>query len=130
MFRRFFTWLSSPACGCAYPGTDWVTVATNGDGTVLVQEIGHLCDLWSHSSDPNNVRTDQPGGTHDQITHHQCCRIRTARFTHVLPPCTFARLRGARLQAALESWVEKPFERRDRGSCIHPWRSDRPCRQQ
>jgi hypothetical protein len=50
-----------------------------------VQEIGHLADLWSHSSDPNNVMTDQPGGTADQITTFQCCMLRTSRFSSALP---------------------------------------------
>ncbi len=99
MFSGFFSWFSRRACerhctvtvyfvrdiiaasGCAYPGTNWVTVDAGGDGSTVVQEIGHLCDLWSHSSDPNNVMTDQPGGTHDQVTKWQCCMIRTSRFT-------------------------------------------------
>lgn len=99
MFSDFFSWFSRRAChrrctvtvyfvrditsasGCAYPGTNWVTVDAQGDGTTVVQEIGHLADLWGHSDDPNNVMTDQPGGTHDQITEWQCCMIRTSRFT-------------------------------------------------
>ena len=103
MFSDFFLWFSARACpccptvtvyfvssmdgasGCAYPGSDWVIVASpngGGDGTTVVQEIGHLADLWAHSSDPNNVMTDQqqPGATHDQITRWQCCMIRTSRF--------------------------------------------------
>lgn len=105
MFRRFFTWFSTNSCGCcrnvtvyvvndiqgasgcAYPGTDWVTVDAAGSGGTIVQEIGHLADLWGHSSDPNNVMTDQPGGTADQITDHQCCMIRTSRFAHGTPVC-------------------------------------------
>lgn len=102
IFSDFFVWFSQQACtccsavtvyfvrdivaasGCAYPGTNWVTVAADGDGTTIVQEIGHLADLWAHSSDPNNVMTDQPGGTHDQITHFQCCMIRTSRFARLI----------------------------------------------
>lgn len=102
MFTSFFKWFSWNTCrccnmitvyfvrsmtnagGCAYPGTDFVIVANDrppvGMGNTLVQESGHLCDLWGHSSDPNNVMTDQPGGTSDQITEHQCCIIRTSRF--------------------------------------------------
>jgi len=98
MFSEFFVWFSQNACqgrstatvyfvddiidasGCAYPGTNWVTVDDGGDGTTVVQELGHLADLWSHSDDPDNVMTDQPGGTHDQITQGQCCMIRTSRF--------------------------------------------------
>jgi len=118
MFRRFFSWFSAHGCGCcsvvtvyfvedivnppglvvsgcAYPGTNWVTVDAEGDGTVVVQEIGHLADLWSHSDDPNNVMTDQPDGTHDQITSFQCCMIRTSRFVKFTPPCSLAGIRSS-----------------------------------
>lgn len=135
MFRRFFTWFSAHTCGCcstvtvyvvrdiasasgcAYPGTDWVTVDADrdSDGTVVVQEIGHLCDLWSHSSDPNNVMTDQGGGTHDQITHTQCCMIRTSRFAKFSPPCDLATVSVAWLKERLEQSVGEPFKRGDRG---------------
>ena len=133
MFKRFFSWFSSHSCGCcslvtvyfvrdikaasgcAYPGTDWVTVDAQGDGTVVVQEIGHLCDLWQHSSDPNNVMTDQPGGTHDQITEAQCCMIRTSRFAMFLPPCSIGRLSEQALKEFLEHSVGPPFNRRPRG---------------
>lgn len=102
MFTSFFKWMSWNTCrccntitvyfvrsmtnagGCAFPGTDFIIVANDrppvGMGNTLVQESGHLCDLWQHSSDPNNVMTDQPGGTADQITEHQCCIIRSSRF--------------------------------------------------
>lgn len=101
MFSSFFTWFANNECvgcagvtvyyvrtipgaiGCAYPGSNWVTVAAGGDGRTMVQEIGHLCDLWGHSSDPNNVMTDQGGGTSDQITAGQCCMMRTSRFSSV-----------------------------------------------
>ena len=106
MFTKFFKWMSWNTCrccntvtvyivnnmtnasGCAFPGTDFIIVArANGRpdpvsfmGNIMVQETGHLCDLWDHSSDPNNVMTDQSGGTSDQVTEHQCCIIRTSRF--------------------------------------------------
>lgn len=103
MFTDFFTWFSANECsqcsavtvyyvrsipgasGCAYPGTNWVTVAASGDGRTMVQEVGHLADLWGHSDDPNNVMTDQPGGTSDQITSFQCCMLRTSRFSRPTP---------------------------------------------
>lgn len=107
MFTSFFQWFSWNTCrccnmvtvyfvrsmtnagGCSYPGSDFVIVANDrppvGMGNTLVQELGHLCDLWAHSSDPNNVMTDQPGGTSDQITEHQCCIIRTSRFVGACP---------------------------------------------
>jgi hypothetical protein len=103
LFSDFFTWFSANECGgcaavtvyyvrsipgaigCAYPGANWVTVAAAGDGRTLVQEIGHLADLWSHSSDPANVMTDQPGGSADQITRFQCCMFRTSRFSSAVP---------------------------------------------
>lgn len=133
MFKRFFTWFSANTCGCcstvtvyfvrdiisasgcAYPGSDWVTVDASGDGTVVVQEIGHLADLWSHSSDPNNVMTDQSGGTHDQITDFQCCMIRTSRFVKATPPCGLSLRRPAELKDILEKSIGEPFERKERG---------------
>jgi hypothetical protein len=133
MFRRFFTWFSANSCGCcsivtvyfvrdiqnasgcAYPGTNWVTVDADGDGTVVVQEIGHLADLWAHTSDPNNVMTDQPGGTHDQITSWQCCMIRTSRFAKFTPPCNLVGFRGELLQARLDQFIGEPFARKGRG---------------
>ncbi len=83
------------AGGCAFPGTDWVIVANpsnGGDGTVIVQEIAHLCDIWPHSSDPNNVMTDVWGGTHDQITKNQCCMIRTSKFVTLTPPLSIMKI--------------------------------------
>jgi hypothetical protein len=133
MFSRFFTWFSANTCGCcttvtvyfvkdivdasgcAYPGSDWVTVDAGGDGTTVVQEIGHLADLWSHSSDPNNVMTDQPGGTHDQITHLQCCMILTSRFAQATPPCGLTLLRHTELNEILEKSIGGPSERKERG---------------
>lgn len=100
MFRDFFTWFAANECGgcaavtvyyvnsipgaigCAYPGSNWVTVAAGGDGRTMVQEIGHLADLWSHSSDPNNVMSQ---GSGEQITTFQCCMFRTSRFSSALP---------------------------------------------
>ena len=106
MFTSFFEWFSWNTCrccnmmtvyfvqsmtnagGCAYPGSDFIIVthrSTTSMGNTMVQEAGHLCDLWAHSSDPNNVMTDQPGGTSDQITDNQCCIIRTSRFIGACP---------------------------------------------
>ena len=134
MFRRFFTWFSAHTCGCcstvtvyfvkdiaaasgcAYPGTDWVTVDAQGDGTVVVQEIGHLCDLWAHSSDPNNVMTDQGGGTHDQITESQCCMIRSSRFAKIALPCDLTTLSITRRTERLEQSVGEAFNRKQRGA--------------
>lgn len=133
MFKRFFSWFSSNACGCcstvtvyfvrdiaaasgcAYPGTDWVTVDADGDGTIVVQEIGHLCDLWAHSSDPNNVMTDQGGGTHDQITRNQCCVIRSSRFAKLALPCDWIGLSAAARRLRLEHSVGAAFKRKRRG---------------
>lgn len=123
MFSDFFVWFSQRACtccsaitvyfvrdivgasGCAYPGTNWVTIAANGDGTTIVQEIGHLADLWAHTSDPNNVMTDQPGGTSDQITRFQCCMIRSSRFARLIGGVA-ADVAGARP-------ADAPFKRRE-----------------
>lgn len=143
MFKGFFSWFSANSCGCcstvtvyfvrdivnppgsvisgcAYPGTDWVTVDAEGDGTVVVQEIGHLADLWSHSSDPNNVMTDQGGGTHDQITPFQCCMIRTSRFSKLMPSCGLVELSRSALETVLDSSVGPPFERKERGRSGRP----------
>jgi hypothetical protein len=98
IFSEFFTWFSRHECtecsavtvyyvntidgagGCAYPGSNWVTVAASNDGGTIVHEIGHLSDLWAHTSDPDNIMTNQPGGSQDRITAHQCCMMRTSRF--------------------------------------------------
>lgn len=132
MFERFFTWFSANTCGCcstvtvyfvkdikdasgcAYPGTDWVTVDEDGDGTVVVQEIGHLCDLWAHSSDPNNVMTDQSGGTHDQITESQCCMIRTSRFVRFVRPCGLGGLKRAAFDERVLAGIGEPYNRKER----------------
>lgn len=99
MFSGFFVWFSQMQCaqpctvtvyfvrdivgstiGCAYPGTNWVTIDAGGDGNTIVQEIGHLADLL-HTSDPDNVMTNKHEGTGDQITKFQCCMFRTSRFS-------------------------------------------------
>ncbi len=126
MFSPFWVWFSQNACqrrctttvyflrdiarasGCAYPGTNWVTVDAQGDGTTIVQEIGHLADLWGHSDDPDNVMTDQPGGTHDQITEWQCCVIRTSRFACHAP----GELRARDLAAATVAPAVAPVRRK------------------
>lgn len=71
--------------GCAIPGSNWVRVDNDADGATVVHEIGHLADLWGHTADPNNIMTDQGGGTGDQITEQQCCMIRTSRFACITP---------------------------------------------
>ncbi len=109
IFSEWWTWFNRQACqapctvtvffvreldsgdptsdlnGCAYPGANWVRVDNDADGTTVVHEIGHLADLWGHTSDPDNIMTDQPGGTGDQITDHQCYMIRTSRFACANP---------------------------------------------
>jgi len=137
MASEFFVWFSNMTCstcssvtvffvrdivnppgsvvsGCAYPGTSWVTVDAEGDGTVVIQEIGHLADLWGHSSDPNNVMTDQPGGTHDQITPHQCCMIRTAGFTST--EISREGFRRSSQQKLIVKPLREPYKRKKRGS--------------
>ena len=104
VFRRFFTWFSSRAGagsrrvtifvvksirgarGCAYPGSDWALVGEDADGTVIVHEIGHLCGLWTHSPNPDNLMTVRSGGSHDRLTRGQRSMIRTSRFASVFPP--------------------------------------------
>jgi hypothetical protein len=145
LFSDFFTWFSANECGgcaavtvyyvrsipdaigCAYPGANWVTVAAAGDGPTLVQEIGHLADLWSHSSDPNNVMTDRPGGTADQITRFQCCMLRTSRFSSAVPCPRFPRV-----DVPVEAGGPEPAPlTRERGEVSHAFqrlRGPRPTR--
>lgn len=136
MFQRYFSWFSSHTCGCcstvtvyfvqdikdasgcAFPGTDWVRVDAQGDGTVVVHEIGHLADLWAHSSDPDNIMTNQPGGTHDQISHSQCCMYRTSRFAKFLVPCELIGASSSDVHERLEYAAGEPFKRQERnGDC-------------
>lgn len=107
IFTEWWTWFNRTACqeactatvffvrdldsgdptrnlnGCAIPGDNWVRVDNDADGATVVHEIGHLADLWGHTDDPDNIMTNQPGGTGDQITEHQCCMIRSSRYTCV-----------------------------------------------
>lgn len=102
MFSGFFLWFSrnaAPCCcvtvyfvrtikdaklGCAYPGTDWVTIASTTPvdlrGCVVAQEIGHLADWWPHTGTGTIMST--PCG--DRITPAQCCLIRSSRFARSL----------------------------------------------
>jgi hypothetical protein len=134
MFKRFFTWFSARTCGCcsivtiyfvkdmvrvvgcSYPGADWIAVVANTDGTTIVHEIGHLSDLWQHTSDPDNIMTDQAGGTHDQLTKSQCCMIRTSRFVHFVAPC-FRLLKRVAFEQRIEKTLGAPFKRKERGPC-------------
>ena len=61
----------------------------------------------------DNVMTDQPGGTHDQITRWQCCMIRTSRFVTIVPPLELTGLTAtAELEATLGP-VERAFRRKE-----------------
>lgn len=106
IFSAFFIWFSrnarpdcvtvyfvnsiQAACGCAYPGTSWVTVAAPGPncsddnlGCVIAQEIGHLADIWPHSDDTGNNVMANPCGPN--FTRAQCCIIRTSRIVTNTP---------------------------------------------
>jgi hypothetical protein len=96
LLDSFFRWASARAdahaltvylvedfgelAGCSFPGADWVVLDSKTDGTTLVHELGHLADLWRHSGDPNNVMTDQAGGSHARLTRFQAAMIRSSRF--------------------------------------------------
>ena len=139
LFSDFFVFLSEQACGeastvtvyfvrdiaaasgCAYPGTNWVTVDGQGDGTVVVQEIGHLAGHFWHTSDPNNVMTDQSGGTHDQITRFQCCLFRTSEFTSIVGPIDVRGVAPEALEAATLRPADEPFERKPRRTRNTPY---------
>lgn len=132
LFSDFFVWFSANACtccsaitvyfvhnimggqesGCAYPGSNWVIIGANADGTVVVHEIGHLADL-THTSDPNNVMTDQQGGTHDQLTHVQCCLIRTSRFANVVDQTVQVGIQAPATGATILEPAEVPFKRQE-----------------
>ena len=106
MFSAFFVWFSQQArpgcvtvyfvqaidgaCGCAYPGANWVTVAAPGDGCsaerldcVVAQELGHLADIWPHSDDAGENVMANPCGR--EFTDVQCCIIRTSRIVTNTP---------------------------------------------
>lgn len=106
LFSAFFVWFSQnarpdcvtvyfvngieSACGCAYPGANWVTVVVPGSTCpedklecVIAQEIGHLADIWPHSDDTNNNVMANPCGPN--FTDTQCCIIRTSRLTTNTP---------------------------------------------
>jgi len=68
---------------CAYPVSDSVTVAANREGSTVVQEIGHLADLWAYSDDPDIVMTNVGGRTSDQLT----CAYSSSRFVTIITPC-------------------------------------------
>lgn len=132
IFSRYFSWFSSHTCGCcstvtvyfvqdikeaagcSYPGADWVLVDAQGDGTVVVHEIGHLADLWAHTADPDNIMTDQPGGTHDEITEFQCCMLRTSRFVRFLPPCELVGAPSHDVRERLALSAGGPYKRQER----------------
>jgi hypothetical protein len=96
LLSAFFRWASAHAdahaltvylvddlgklAGCSFPGADWVILDARTDGTTLVHELGHLADLWRHSGDPNNVMTNQAGGSHARLTRFQAAMIRSSRF--------------------------------------------------
>ncbi|HEX9135182.1 MAG TPA: hypothetical protein VF844_23080, partial [Ktedonobacteraceae bacterium] len=131
LFSDSFVWFSANACsccsaitvyfvdtvagadGCSYPATNWVKIASGGDGAVMVHEMGHLVDL-THSNDPNNVMYgthDPTKGTHDQITKFQCCMFQTSHFASLvdqpLPIGITASASGAIVVEPLESPVER-----------------------
>jgi hypothetical protein len=70
--------------GCSYPCASWLILDATADATVLVHEIGHLSDLWTHHRDVNNIMTNSPGGTHDALTPFQASMIRTSRWSRSL----------------------------------------------
>jgi hypothetical protein len=121
MFSGFFQWFSeraAPDCvtvyfvrdivgasGCAYPGAQWVTVDAQARGCTVVQEIGHLADLWGHSDTPGNVMANPCG---DDLTRAQCCMIRTSRFATMFPTLALTRLTAAEDLATTVDPLENP----------------------
>ncbi len=126
MFSDFFVWFSQrarPGCvtvyfvrdienasGCAYPGTNWVTIAANGRGCTVAQEIGHLADLWAHSDTPGNIMTNPCG---DDVTEAQCCVIRSSRFASMVPLQAVTRLSPEEELAATLAPLEAPMGSED-----------------
>ncbi len=97
IFSKFFIWFSKNSYhqrdvitiffipnfknfrGCAYPGTNWIIVDINkAKGRTIVHEIGHLCDLWSHSKYAENIMSTPSNGR--KISNFQSSMIRTSRF--------------------------------------------------
>lgn len=107
MFSSFFIFFSrnaDPDCltiyfvdsivgarGCAYPGTDWVTIAVGAAGCTIAQEIGHLADHFTHADTPGTFMSTPCG---NGTTPLQCCLVATSRFAELasLPKITMPRI--------------------------------------
>jgi hypothetical protein len=95
-FRRYFSWFSAraePGCvtvfvvremegghSCAYPGANWLVIDSKAAGSNLVHAIGHLSDLWRHSTATGDVMSE-PSGPY--VLDDQTCMIRTSKFARL-----------------------------------------------
>lgn len=65
--------------GCSIPPSTWIALEEGSDVGDIVHELGHLSDLFSHHSDPDNVMHETGAGRN--LTSFQCCMIRVSKFT-------------------------------------------------
>ena len=102
VFTRHFSWFNRNKCyccsgltvfyiesiagssdGCSIPPSSWIALEAESNTGDIVHELGHLCDLFGHHSDPDNVMHETGAGT--DLTDHQCCMIRVSKFTRACP---------------------------------------------
>jgi len=103
IFNWAFAWFSSNVCDCcsgvtiyfvrslsngarghSIPGTSFILVAVDAlvDDATIDHEIGHLSDLWTHSSETGNVMSVWNGTTRTKLSKFQCYMIGSSRFSH------------------------------------------------
>ena len=85
-----------PGKGCGIPGTNYIVIDKDASNATIAHEIGHLADLWKHSSDPDNVMYSPTSDNSLKFTKNQCCMIRTSRYTTLSSyfGCSSKKLRG------------------------------------
>ena len=66
--------------GCSIPGSNFMLVDPAASNATIAHELGHLCDLWVHSSDPANVMYSPSSNASVEFSGSQCCLIRSSRF--------------------------------------------------
>lgn len=88
--------------GCAIPGTNYIIVDQEASDATIPHEIGHLCDLWKHSDDPENVMYSPTSNVSRKFTRNQCCLIRSSKYASLTGRIGYARLhwRGSKRIAA------------------------------
>ncbi len=91
----FFVESLTGAKGCSVPGANFVLVDPAASNATIAHEIGHLSDLWAHSSDPVNVMFSPSTDASVEFSGWQCCMIRSSKFaTTANLPCVTTKGRG------------------------------------